>query len=153
MTAGVGAWRWALVLGALVILCDQAAKAAVTGAIAPGDSVRVLPGIELAPTTNRGIAFGLFGNGGNLVLAITIIALVVLVAYFARHLDRPGLWVPVGLLAGGALGNLADRAREGAVIDFIDLPRWPAFNVADIAITAGIVLLLVATVRSDGEPP
>jgi signal peptidase II len=137
----------------MVILCDQAAKAAVTEAIAPGDSVTVLPGIELAPTTNRGIAFGLLGGGGNLVLVITIVALVVLVAYFARHLDRPGLWVPVGLLVGGALGNLADRAREGAVIDFIDLPRWPAFNVADIAITAGIVLLLIAMVRSDGEPP
>jgi signal peptidase II len=71
-------------------------------------------------------------------------ALVLLVVYFALHATRPLLWLPTGLLLGGALGNMIDRAREGAVTDFIDLPLWPAFNLADVAITAGVVALLLA---------
>ena len=61
-----------------------------------------------------------------------------LVVYFATHLDKPLVWLPTGMLLGGALGNIIDRVRDGAVTDFIKLPGWPAFNVADISITFGV---------------
>jgi signal peptidase II len=76
------------------------------------------------------------------VLVLTLLALGVLVAYLARRPDRPWLWIPTGLLIGGALGNLIDRLVHGAVTDFIKLPLWPAFNVADMSITFGVLALL-----------
>jgi signal peptidase II len=76
------------------------------------------------------------------------VALTLLLSWFARDPARPGLWPAVGLLAGGALGNLADRVRDGAVIDFLDPPNWPAFNLADVAITFGVALLLLAYWRT-----
>ncbi len=74
-------------------------------------------------------------------------ALLALLVFFARHRTRPLVWLPTGLLLGGAIGNLIDRAREGAVTDFIDFPLWPAFNVADIAITFGVLTLLYVLER------
>ena len=89
--------------------------------------------------TNSGVAFGLFSGGGDaLVVAFTALALGLIVGWFSLDTLRPGLWLAVGLLAGGALGNLADRVCDGAVTDFIDPPAWPAFNLADVAITAGV---------------
>ena len=77
------------------------------------------------------------------MVAILIgVSLALLVGYFAVHREMPWLWLPVGLLLGGALGNLADRARQGAVTDFIDPVAWPAFNVADACIVIGVVALL-----------
>ncbi|MBA3301601.1 MAG: signal peptidase II, partial [Thermoleophilaceae bacterium] len=80
------------------------------------------------------------GGGAVLVLLIGA-ALAALLGYFAVHADKPLLWLPAGMLLGGALGNLVDRAREGAVIDFIDPARWPAFNLADAVIVAGVLML------------
>ena len=74
-------------------------------------------------------------------------ALLALVAYFVTHLDKPLVWLPTGMLLGGALGNVIDRLRDGAVTDFIKLPAWPAFNVADISITFGVLVLLYVTER------
>ena len=65
-----------------------------------------------------------------------------LLAFFATHSRRPLVWLPTGLLLGGAAGNLIDRMRQGFVTDFIDLPLWPAFNVADTCITIGVLTLL-----------
>ena len=137
-------WRRALFVCALVVVVDQALKAAVVSGIAPGEQIGLLPGVELVNVRNRGIAFGLLGDvsGGALVL-FTCLALVVLVVRFARQPDRPGVWLSVGLVAGGALGNLADRIRDGAVIDYVDLPLWPTFNLADVAITVGVALLIL----------
>ena len=73
---------------------------------------------------------------------IPITSLALLLGYFLVNHDMPLLWLPVGLLLGGALGNLADRAREGAVIDWIDPVAWPAFNIADACIVIGVFLLL-----------
>ena len=77
------------------------------------------------------------------MLVVTFAALALLLAYFARHADRPLLWLPTGLLLGGALGNLIDRIHQGYVTDFIHLPHWPAFNVADMCITGGVVALVL----------
>ena len=89
------------------------------------------------------MAFGL-PRAAAVVIAIIAVALIALVAYFATHADKPLLWLPTGLLLGGAVGNLLDRLRGDAVTDFIDLPLWPPFNVADMAITFGVLSLLYA---------
>ena len=136
---------WALAVTAFVLALDQIAKQAVVDHVAKGDPVDLALGVKLSNVRNDGIAFGLLeGAADGVVLALTIGALALVVAYFAANAARPGLWLAVGLVVGGALGNLADRIRIGAAIDFVDPPLWPAFNVADIAIVAGVALLVLA---------
>ena len=126
----------------VVVAIDQATKQLAVSEIDRGDQVSVFPGLELTNARNTGVAFGAL-EGGGLVVAILIGAsLALLVGYFAVHREMPWLWLPVGLLLGGALGNLVDRARQGAVTDFIDPVAWPAFNVADACIVIGVVALL-----------
>jgi signal peptidase II len=126
----------------LVVAVDQVTKQLVATDIAPGDKVGVIPGLDLINTRNTGVAFGALEGGGLIVAILIGASLALLVGYFVANRDRPWLWLPVGMLLGGALGNLADRAREGAVIDFIDPIAWPAFNVADSCIVIGVLLLL-----------
>jgi signal peptidase II len=133
--------RAALVAVATVAL-DQGVKALVRTTIEPGDAVDLFLGIKIANVRNNGIAFGMFSGGGVLLVLFALAALVALLVFFFRHRDRPFVWLPTGLLIGGAAGNLIDRVREGAVTDFIDFPAWPAFNVADIAITFGVLTLI-----------
>ena len=130
-----------------VIVLDQATKALVRHNVAQGDSDGVFPGIEIVHVRNEGVAFSRFSGGGTIVAVIVGAALLALVAYFVTHLDKPLVWLPTGMLLGGALGNVIDRIRYGAVTDFIKLPAWPAFNVADISITLGVLVLLYVTER------
>jgi signal peptidase II len=133
--------RAGIVIGAVLIL-DQLTKHLVVSGIATGEQKKFLPGIQLVHVRNTGVAFGFFSGGGAIVLVFTLLALAALVAYFTLRPDRPYLWVPTGMLIGGAIGNLIDRVAHGAVTDFIKLPLWPAFNVADISITFGVLALL-----------
>jgi signal peptidase II len=137
--------RWALaaVVVALALLADQGTKGLVRASIAPGEQRDVLGPLSLVDVHNRGVAFGFLGGGGPLVLVVTFAALALLLAYFARHADRPLLWLPTGLVLGGAFGNLIDRIHQGYVTDFINFPHWPAFNVADICVTGGVVALVL----------
>jgi signal peptidase II len=134
-----------------VAALDQLAKGVVRGALEPGERVELLFGVDLTLVSNRGIAFGFLGDGGAVVLIVTSLALLAMLAWFAAAPSRPGLWVAVGLLAGGAIGNLIDRVRLDAVTDFIDPPMWPAFNVADIAITLGAAALVITALFGDRE--
>jgi signal peptidase II len=126
----------------VVVAVDQATKQLAATNIALGDQVRVVPGLDLTSTRNTGVAFGALEGGGRMVAVLIGASLALLIAYFVANRERAWLWLPVGMLLGGALGNLADRAREGAVIDFIDPTAWPAFNVADSCIVIGVLLLL-----------
>jgi len=137
--------RWALagLVVLLVLALDQVTKALVRASIAPGEQRDVLGPLTFVDVHNRGVAFGFLGGGGAIVLVVTLAALTLLLAYFARHSDRPLLWLPTGLVLGGALGNLIDRIRQGYVTDFIHFPHWPAFNVADMCITGGVVALVL----------
>jgi len=145
-------WIRAVALGATVFALDQAAKQLAVAQLGPGERVGLGLGFELAEVHNKGIAFGFFGEGEGLLIAVTAGALALVLAYFALDPSRPGLWIGVGLLLGGALGNLADRVRDGSVIDFLDPPAWPAFNLADVAIVAGIAtVVLLQAGWSDGR--
>lgn len=121
---------------------DQATKQIAIASVERGTKANVFPALDITNSRNTGVAFGAFENGGLIVAILIGVSLTLLIAYFALHASMPMLWLPVGLLVGGALGNLADRAREGAVIDFIDPSFWPAFNIADTAIVTGVVTLL-----------
>jgi signal peptidase II len=132
----------AIATALIVLAVDQVSKQIVDSSIARGDSVNVFIGLDLTNTRNTGVAFGAL-EGAALIVAILIaLSLALLIGYFVVHRDMPWLWLPVGLLFGGALGNLADRAREGAVIDWIDPVAWPAFNIADACIVVGVLVLL-----------
>jgi signal peptidase II len=144
LSPAVLAWSRALGLGGIVVALDQVSKQLAEGALAPGERIGLGLGFELVDERNRGIAFGLLESGEELVVVATVAALALILGYFAVRPLQPGLWIAVGLLAGGALGNLADRARAGAVTDFLDPPAWPAFNLADVAIVAGVVALALA---------
>jgi signal peptidase II len=132
----------ALAVAVIVVVLDRITKALVVSGIAVGDVHKFLPGIHLVHVKNAGVAFGFFSGGGALVLALTLIALCALVVYFVLRPTRPLLWLPTGMLIGGAVGNLIDRVATGSVTDFIKLPFWPAFNVADTSITLGVLVLL-----------
>ena len=132
-----------LVCGAVVAL-DQLTKGLVREHVARGDRVEVLPFLDLANTRNQGVAFGLAGDVSPVVIAVALALLVALLAFLSL---RPGadplVWLPAGLLVGGAFGNLADRVRDGAVTDWIDFPAWPTFNLADVAIVVGVLMLVL----------
>jgi signal peptidase II len=133
--------RAVLVL-AVVVVIDRITKSAVKSGISVGDVHKFLPGVNLVHVRNSGVAFGFFSGGGALVLGLTLVALGALVTYFVLRPRRPLLWLPTGMLVGGAIGNLIDRLSSGSVTDFIKLPFWPAFNVADMSITFGVLALL-----------
>jgi signal peptidase II len=126
----------------LVVALDQATKQLAISAVERGSSENVFFGLDITNSRNTGVAFGAFQGGGLVVGLLIGISLGLLIGYFALNASMPGLWLPVGMLVGGAFGNLADRAREGAVIDFIDPVGWPAFNLADTSIVLGVVVLL-----------
>jgi signal peptidase II len=132
----------ALATAGLVVVVDQATKQLAVSRIERGEEVDVFFGLHLTNARNTGVAFGALEGGGAVVAVLIALSLLLLLAYFAVHRERPWLWLPVGLLLGGALGNLADRARIGAVIDFIDPVAWPAFNLADSCIVVGVLALL-----------
>jgi signal peptidase II len=129
-------------VAAATVAADQAVKALVRSTIDRGDAVDLFLGIKLVNVRNDGIAFGMLSGGGALLVIFAVAALAALLVFFIRHRNRPLVWLPTGLLIGGAAGNLIDRTREGAVTDFLDFPLWPAFNVADMAITFGVLTLL-----------
>ena len=150
MTPAAG-WARAAATVAVVMALDQGSKELVKSSLGRGESVNVFFGLDLTNTRNTGVAFGALEGSATTVGVLIGVALVVLVGYFAMNAARPRLWLPVGMLLGGALGNLLDRAREGAVVDFIDPVAWPAFNLADSVIVIGVLGLLWVVETGDGR--
>jgi signal peptidase II len=147
--AHVAAWARMVACVGVTVGIDQISKAWAIAALDRGESNNVFLGLDITNVRNTGVAFGALSGGGTLLVVGIAAALGLLLVYFATHTTVPGLWLPTGLLLGGALGNLADRAREGAVIDFIDPIAWPAFNLSDTAIVVGVVALLYVVDRGD----
>lgn len=134
----------AVAVSLVVLALDQAAKAAVRSSLDPGET-RELVGsvVELTYVRNTGVAFGQFAGSGALVGVLVLVAVAGLLWYFLTHLETPLIWLPAGMVLGGAAGNLVDRIEDGAVTDYVQLPHWPAFNVADLAITLGVLLMVL----------
>ena len=139
-------WMWALI-GATTT-ADQLTKAAALSLLLQGNSVAVLPGLDLTLGFNEGGSFGLLSDV-MAALTGTLTVVLAIMAFRARH---PVEQIGFSLIVGGALGNVVDRLRQGAVTDFIDLSfqgwRWPTFNTADIAITFGALFIVFATFAS-----
>jgi signal peptidase II len=145
ITAGpAGAWLRAGAVVVCVLVLDQLSKRAVRDSIMPGDEHRLLPGVQLVNTRNHGVAFGFLPGSQTAVTVLIAVALAALLVYFALHSSKRLMWLPTGMLVGGAVGNIVDRVHEGSVTDFVKLPLgWPPFNLADASITLGILILLV----------
>lgn len=146
------------ILAAVIVVLDQLTKLVVLDRLPPGARIELVDGfLALTLVMNPGLAFGLLANlplaWRWVVAALSIAALLVLARVAVRVLPGSS-WIDltaIGLIFGGAVGNLVDRARFGAVVDFIDVYyhawHWPAFNVADSAISVGVVLLAVRLLR------
>ena len=146
----LGAWGRVALVAAGVVALDQATKALVRATVDEGERIAVFPGVEIVHTRNTGVAFGALSGGGAVVTLVVALALALLLVYFATHVRRPLFWLPTGMLLGGAIGNVIDRARSGAVTDFVQLPLgFPPFNVADMSITFGVIVLLYVLERDD----
>jgi signal peptidase II len=138
----ISAWVRAGLVLLVVVAADQFSKHAVRHSIVPGEERKFLPGIEFVNTRNHGVAFGFLTGSAAPITILIGLALLALLIYFARHSRDALMWLPTGMLIGGALGNLLDRLRDGSVTDFIKLPLgWPPFNLADTSITLGIIVL------------
>jgi signal peptidase II len=161
------AWRramWWLFLGlaAAVFVADQLTKTWLVGLLGPGESVQVMGDwVRLVHTRNTGALFGLFRDQAP-VFALFSMGVIGLIAWFHGRSGRsPLMSVTLGLLLGGAIGNLADRLRLGHVVDFVDIGiggfRWYTFNVADAAISCALLLLvligIVPSLARGDEPP
>ncbi len=133
----------------LVIVLDYVTKRIIVAKLAPYDSIQVLPFLNIVYVENKGAAFGMFSNlGNNFFMAISFIALAAILFYMSKIPKGLELF-SISLIFGGAVGNLIDRIMLGKVIDFIDFYvgtwHWPAFNVADSALTVGIIFFIIST--------
>ncbi|RMG73551.1 MAG: signal peptidase II [Nitrospirae bacterium] len=129
----------------MIFLLDQATKFVVNAFLKTYESIVVLPFFQIVNVRNTGAAFGLFrGLGNGIFIALSLLAIVIVVAMLLRSRDDH---LAYSLILGGAMGNLTDRLLRGYVVDFLDFHlgshHWPAFNVADSALTIGITLLVV----------
>lgn len=144
-----------------VVVIDQLSKAGVLGFFAGhafGERKMVTPFFDIVLIYNRGMSFGLFNGGGGLnalLFSLVAAAIVTVLIYWLSHVESPLLAVAIGLIIGGAIGNVIDRIRLGAVVDFLDFHvgnwHWPAFNVADSAICIGVAVMLLDGLLLRGE--
>lgn len=152
------AWRLLVGVAAAVVAIDQATKAAIVATMAVGDTIPVVPTIDLHHTTNRGIAFGFLPGFGDIHLPVAFVVVAILLAVY-RTLGPGATWMRVALAlqVGGAIGNIVDRLRIGAVTDFVSFHvdaigfRFAVFNVADAAISVGSLVLVGAVLARRHE--
>ncbi len=131
-----------LLLG--LVACDQTTKHVATSALADGRIVTLLPGVlDLRLANNPGVAFSLMDGWGAVAIASVQLAVLAgaLLLWWRGRGAGAAFHVALALVVGGAVANLWDRLARGAVVDFVHLAHWPVFNVADVAIVAGVALL------------
>ncbi|HSI97146.1 MAG TPA: signal peptidase II [Gaiellaceae bacterium] len=150
LAAGPGQWLALLAVAAAAIFADQLTKQVITRTLAVGESIDVVGPFSIHHVENPGIAFGLFASRTTFVIAVTAVAVALMVWFFARSGGRhPLLPVALGLVLGGSIANLVDRVRLGHVTDFLDLAAWPAFNLADTFIVVGVAVVFGTLVLAD----
>jgi len=134
--------RLLYLLAAIAVGLDQTSKLAVTSEVPFGGSARFV-GLRITPVQNTGVAFGLLRGYGSALAAIAALGAVLVFLFSRKGARSPLTGAALGLLIGGAAGNLLDRIVRGYVFDFIDVGFWPVFNLADSAITIGVGLLIL----------
>jgi signal peptidase II len=150
LSALQGAWRW-FALALAVVIADQVTKAIVLARFFLGERVEVTGFFNMVLVYNKGAAFSFLSDAGGwqtpALVVFALVAIGLVGTFIMRSPGRPMLNTGLGLILGGALGNLIDRLRYGQVVDFLDFHaagwHWPAFNVADSAITVGAALLIL----------
>ncbi|HEY8800889.1 MAG TPA: signal peptidase II, partial [Candidatus Limnocylindrales bacterium] len=151
-------WPLFLALAAAIVVVDQATKALVTGALQPGESRPIIDDLlRIVFSQNSGALFGLFKDNAAMFGVVSLGVIGLIVAYHSRSGGSSYMTVTLGLLLGGAVGNMLDRLRLGYVVDFVDGGiggvRWYTFNVADAAISVAIILLFLAALRPSLAEP
>ncbi|MCW2962492.1 MAG: lspA [Thermoleophilia bacterium] len=135
-----------VILAVIVFVVDRVTKLLVEERMYLGERIQVVGDVfELRRVHNPGIAFGLFSDAGFLVVFGSLLVGALLFFFMLRV--EPDDWFSIlggACITGGALGNLVDRIQHGYVVDFLHLPRWPTFNVADIGIVVGVALVIVS---------
>ena len=140
----------------VIVVADQASKAWILSRLVPnGDSIeiKIIPGfLRFIFVENTGAAFGIFQGKSPILTSLALLVIAFLIVYFRRAIAQ-SLWLSIalGLQLGGALGNVVDRFRHGFVVDFINVPHWPTFNVADSAITVGVIMLGLYLITRDAS--
>jgi signal peptidase II len=156
VTRGVRSARWLFATAAAIYLLDRVTKVWAEHVLEGRPPIELMPGVRLAFTTNAGGAFSIGGGAPLVFVTATLIVSGLIVATAWRH-EHTSTSVALGLVLGGALGNLTDRLLRGPgfrghVVDFVDVGPWPVFNVADSAIVVGAVLLAWSGLRARREP-
>ena len=149
---GAGARQWAglAAISLAAVAADQRTKQDVARALTLNEEVQILGPFSIHHVHNSGIAFGLFSRATSVVIALTALAVVWMLVFFARSGARhPVLPVALGFVLGGSVANLLDRVRLGHVTDFLDFRYWPAFNLADVFIVVGVATLFGALAGGD----
>jgi signal peptidase II len=148
--AGWSHWLALIAVALTAVGADQFTKAVVSSQLALDDSVHVVGPFSIHHVENSGIAFGLFASATSIVIVLTVLAVIWMLTFFARSGARhPVLPVGLGLVLGGSISNLVDRIRLGYVTDFLDVGPWPAFNLADSFIVAGVAVLVMTLLALD----
>jgi signal peptidase II len=145
-------WPLFLALVPAVVIPDQLTKAWIVARLQPREGIEVLGDyVRLVHSQNTGGLFGFFRDQAPIFAVMSIVVVGLIAWYHARGGRSPYLSLTLGLLTGGAIGNLLDRLRLGHVVDFVDVGigdlRWYTFNVADMAISASLILLLLLALR------
>jgi len=144
-----------VITAAIVLVVDRLTKLAVIRRMAEFDSIPVIPGVfNLTYVRNPGAAFGLLPNRTSFFVFVSLVV-IGLIVVFAGRFGRGNLarQVALGLILGGAIGNLWDRLHSGLVVDFLDFRVWPVFNIADSSLVIGVFLLAYLIIRSPGGEP
>ncbi len=155
----MSAWRLGAAAIGVVLILDQASKQVALDAFTPIDRVALLPFLDLTLAWNRGVSFGMFGSGAAPPIVFVLVAVAISAFLVWQMLKAETRLAALGyaLIVGGAVGNVVDRAIYGAVIDFILLYwrdwSWPVFNVADMAITFGVCLILADSLWPKRDSP
>lgn len=146
LRSAVARYTQLLGLALLIVAIDQVSKALVVHSLSGGRVIVLFGGlVQLDYTVNSGAAFGILQARGLLFILVAVVVSVIIVVSYRRVVAGPlVVRIALGLVLGGAIGNLIDRVRLGHVVDFIDLGWWPVFNLADSSIVVGVVLLALA---------
>ncbi len=144
-----------ILISSVIIALDFITKKIILAKVMLHESINVLPFLRIVHVENKGAAFGSFTNlGNNIFIIISIIAIIFILVYLSK-VHQKLEFISLSLVLGGAIGNLLDRIQFGKVIDFIDFFvgrwHWPSFNVADSALTVGIILFLISNLRHGRE--